>query len=136
MQIRPFQDRDTDAIITLWKQCDLLQSTEEAHAYIKKKVDFQPEMLLVGERQGAIAATVMAGYEGRRGWINLLAVHPDHQRQGLGRQIMEAAETRLQSIGCPKINLQVRTRNEQVIDFYKHLGYTVDACVSMGKRMG
>jgi ribosomal protein S18 acetylase RimI-like enzyme len=77
----------------------------------------------------------MAGYEGHRGWINYLAVSPQHRRQGIGRRIMEEAEERLRSAGCPKINLQVRETNQEVIEFYAKIGYTMDPVVSMGKRL-
>jgi ribosomal protein S18 acetylase RimI-like enzyme len=77
----------------------------------------------------------MAGYEGHRGWINYAAVHPDHRRQGHGRAMMHAAEEALTRAGCPKINLQVRDSNRDVIAFYNALGYHVDDVVSLGKRL-
>lgn len=82
-----------------------------------------------------IVATVMAGYEGHRGWINYLAVHPDCQRKGYGRMMMNRAEALLLELGCPKINLQVRVGNEGVIEFYRKLGYQIDQVVSLGKRL-
>ena len=80
-------------------------------------------------------ATCMAGYEGHRGWINYLAVSPQHRRQGIGKRMMEEAEKKLSSSGCPKINLQVRKTNQEVIEFYAKIGYTKDPVVSMGKRL-
>jgi len=77
----------------------------------------------------------MAGYEGHRGWINYLGVDPGHQRKGYGRAIMAEAERRLRAEGCPKINLQVRTSNQAVIAFYESLGFSIDAVISMGKRL-
>jgi len=89
----------------------------------------------VGIMGGHIVATCMAGYEGHRGWINYLAVSPHHRRQGIGRKIMEEAERLLSSAGCPKINLQVRETNREVIKFYERIGYTRDLVVAMGKRL-
>jgi ribosomal protein S18 acetylase RimI-like enzyme len=77
----------------------------------------------------------MVGYEGHRGWINYLAVSPDHQRKGYGRLLMDEAERLLRKEGCPKINLQVRTTNAAVLAFYKALGYGQDEVVSLGKRL-
>lgn len=77
----------------------------------------------------------MAGYEGHRGWINYLAVAPEHQRQGIARKLIEVAEEKLRALGCPKINLQVRETNTGVIAFYQKVGYTIDPVVSMGKRL-
>jgi ribosomal protein S18 acetylase RimI-like enzyme len=92
-------------------------------------------MFLVAESDGRILASVMAGYDGHRGWVNYLAVHPDHRRQGIGRRMMEEAESRLKAAGCPKINLQVRTENVAVLEFYKRIGYQTDDVVSLGKRL-
>jgi ribosomal protein S18 acetylase RimI-like enzyme len=90
---------------------------------------------LVGILDGQIVATVMAGYEGHRGWLNYLAVAPEFQRRGLARALVAEAERLLRGAGCPKINLQIRTSNQNAIEFYRHLGYSVDDVVSMGKRL-
>ena len=82
-----------------------------------------------------LVASVMVGYEGHRGWINYLAVDPDHRRLGLGRALMDVAEERLRDMGCPKINLQIRKDNLEAIAFYEQLGYTDDSVVSYGKRL-
>ena len=77
----------------------------------------------------------MAGYEGHRGWINYLAVAEECRRQGLGRQMMDAAEVGLRAMGCPKISLQIRKTNPAAIGFYRSLGFVEDETVSMGKRL-
>ena len=82
-----------------------------------------------------VVGAVMAGYEGHRGWINYLAVEPGRRRQGLGRELMATAERLLAERGCPKINLQVRSENADVIAFYGALGYRQDEVVSLGKRL-
>jgi ribosomal protein S18 acetylase RimI-like enzyme len=92
-------------------------------------------MFLVGTIDGAIVGSVMAGYDGHRGWINYLAVAPARRGEGLGRALMSAAEARLCAVGCPKINLQVRNTNTDALAFYERLGFAVDAAISMGKRL-
>ena len=77
----------------------------------------------------------MAGYEGHRGWINYLAVDPARRRRGLGTRLMAEAERLLEASGCPKIDLQVRSENTAVIDFYRALGYETGDVVSLGKTM-
>jgi ribosomal protein S18 acetylase RimI-like enzyme len=77
----------------------------------------------------------MSGYDGHRGWINYLAVHPQHQRKGIARRMMDEAEANLRAVGCPKINLQVRSTNAGVIEFYKTIGLKIDDVVSFGKRL-
>ncbi|PZF57813.1 GNAT family acetyltransferase [Curtobacterium sp. MCSS17_008] len=82
-----------------------------------------------------IVGAGMAGYDGHRGWVNYLAVHPDQQGSGLGRAFMAEFERLLTARGCPKINVQVREGNEQVLGFYASLGYAEDRAVSLGKRL-
>jgi ribosomal protein S18 acetylase RimI-like enzyme len=91
--------------------------------------------LFVAVHNDHTVATVMVGYDGRRGWINYLAVAPEHRRQGLGRAMMQAAEHYLLSLGCPKVNLQVRESNQEVVAFYSALGYRDESVISLGKRL-
>jgi ribosomal protein S18 acetylase RimI-like enzyme len=133
--IRPYQTRDEEAVIGLWLQCNLVVPQNNPKGDIKRKLQVNPEWFLVGVLGGHVVATCMVGYEGHRGWINYLAVSPHHRRQGIGRRIMEEAETKLSAAGCPKINLQVRETNRAVIQFYERIGYTRDLVASMGKRL-
>lgn len=135
MTIRPFQLADEPAVITLWGRCNLIRAWNDPQRDIQRKLNVQPELFLVGEIDSTIVASVMAGYEGHRGWINYLAVAPEHQHKGLGQMILAAAERRLRDIGCPKINLLIRSSNIGVADFYQRLGYTPDEAVCLGKRL-
>ena len=135
MNIRPFQTEDQEQVIRLWMDCGLVVPHNNPVRDIQRKLRVNPEWFLVGEIEGRIVATCMAGYEGHRGWINYLAVHPTMQRNGLASRIMERAEELLKEAGCPKINLQVRSSNRQVIEFYQSIGFKIDDVVSMGKRL-
>jgi ribosomal protein S18 acetylase RimI-like enzyme len=135
MDIRPFDLADEAAVIDLWRRCDLLRPWNDPVKDIRRKLHVRPELFLVGTIDGEVVATVMAGYDGHRGWINYLCVAPDRQRQGLGRLIMAEAERLLREAGCPKINLQVRSSNQGVIEFYQRVGYVLDDVVSLGKRL-
>ena len=136
MTIRPYTPADEPAVVELWRRCDLTRPWNDPHKDIARKRRVNPEMFLVAcADAGTIVGTVMAGYEGHRGWINYLAVDPDRRRRGLGRTLMEHAERLLREAGCPKINLQVRSGNDQVVAFYRSLGYQIDPVTSMGKRL-
>lgn len=135
MQIRPFAEADSDALIALWERCRLLRPWNDPRKDIARKLRVQPELFLVGVVDGRVVASVMAGYEGHRGWINYLAVDPGLRRGGLGKAMMAAAEKRLGLLGCPKVNLQIRRGNEGVVAFYDRLGYVEEDVVSMGKRL-
>lgn len=133
--IRPFETEDQQAVIDLWHRCDLTRPWNDPHKDIKRKLRVQPHLFLVGLVEQQIVASVMAGYEGHRGWINYLAVDPEYQRRGFARQIMERVENSLLVEGCPKINLQIRSSNTNAIEFYRRIGFTIDEVASMGKRL-
>jgi ribosomal protein S18 acetylase RimI-like enzyme len=135
MEIRPFEPSDSAPVVQLWTDCGLVVPWNDPYKDIQRKLTVQPEMFLVGCSDGQIIASVMAGYDGHRGWINYLAVHPKHQRIGCGRRMMEEAEKLLHAAGCPKINLQVRSSNVAVIEFYKRIGFKTDDVISLGKRL-
>jgi ribosomal protein S18 acetylase RimI-like enzyme len=135
MRIRAFQAGDEDAVVALWKRCGLTRPWNDPRRDIARKLAVQPELFLVGVFGEAIVATVMAGYEGHRGWVNYLAVAPEHQKRGLGRTLMREAEKRLLERGCPKLNVQVRTSNDEALQFYRRLGYAQDEAVALGKRL-
>ena len=135
IEIRPYESSDEGQVVRLWTDCGLVVPWNNPHRDIQRKLDVQRELFLVGCLAGKIISTVMAGYEGHRGWINYLAVHPDYQRGRVGSCMMEEAEIRLRAKGCPKINLQVRRTNAKVIEFYNKIGYKLDDVVSFGKRL-
>lgn len=136
MEIRPFDAADTDAVVQLWHDCGLTRPWNDPHRDIARKRSVAPELFCVGvDAGGQLMASIMIGYDGHRGWINYLAVHPAHQRQGHARRLVQHAEWLLTVRGCPKLNLQVRAGNEAVIALYESLGYADDQSVTLGKRL-
>ncbi|QPK64285.1 GNAT family acetyltransferase [Methylomonas sp. LL1] len=136
MKIRPFQTADRNAVIRLWDECGLLRPWNDPDRDIERKLGVQPELFLVGiDAEQNVIATAMVGFDGHRGWVNYLAVAADKRRLSLGRQLMNEAERLLTARGCPKLNLQVRTGNLDVLEFYRKLGYVQDDVISLGKRL-
>ncbi|MEP5568890.1 MAG: GNAT family acetyltransferase [Halioglobus sp.] len=135
MDIRSYKDSDEEAVIALWNQCGLVVPHNDPRKDIARKLEVGRDLFLVGEVNGEIVASVMGGYDGHRGWVNYLAVSPDHQRQSYGTVLMRAIEKTLFERGCPKLNLQIRRTNTAIIDFYNSIGYGEDSVVSMGKRL-
>ena len=135
LRIRPYREADERAVVALWRDSGLVVPWNDPVKDIARKLRVQRDLFLVGSLDGRVVATVMAGYEGHRGWINYLAVAPDCRRQRFGLHMMDAAEGRLRAMGCPKINLQVRRSNTQAVDFYRSIGFVEDATISMGKRL-
>ncbi|SON52930.1 GNAT family acetyltransferase [Vibrio tapetis] len=135
MKIREFEIRDTETIVALWTQCGLVKPWNNPYKDITTKLAQGADLFLVAEVDSNIVASVMGGYEGHRGWANYLVVEPSKQGKGYGQQLMGELELRLKEKGCPKINLQVRSSNKKVIEFYLNQGFQVDDSVSLGKRL-
>jgi len=135
VQVRAFEESDTESVVDLWQQCGLIVPWNDPIKDIQRKTLVGRELFLIGSVREHTVASIMGGYEGHRGWINYLAVHPEHQRQGYGKQMVNTLETQLLALGCPKINLQIRHGNHAVQAFYESLGFADDKAMSMGKRL-
>jgi ribosomal protein S18 acetylase RimI-like enzyme len=107
----------------------------KASIAIAEKMRFQPDLLLVALEGLLVVGSVMAGYEGHRGWISRIAVLRTHRHKRIGRALLLEAEKRLAALGCIKINLQVVERNSAVVRFYEEAGYEIEPRVSMSKRL-
>ena len=135
MDIRAFKEGDRHAVIELWRACELTRSWNDPNKDIDRKLQFQPELFFVDLSGSELIASAMAGYDGHRGSVFYLAVQPQHQGKGYGEKLMAHIELTLQSLGCPKLNIVVRSSNEKVIGFYSRLAYLQDDVVSVGKRL-
>jgi ribosomal protein S18 acetylase RimI-like enzyme len=137
VDIRPYESRDQAQVVALWNEVfpDDPPWNEPA-SMIRRKLTVQPELFLVAHVTGEVAGTVLAGFDGVRGWVHHLAVRASYRHQGLASSLMTAAEKGLAALGCPKVNLQVRATNSAVIAFYRSLGYELEDRASLGKRLG
>ena len=133
--IRAFALRDTESVIALWQATGLTRSWNNPHLDIQRKLTVQPELFMVAEDGHDVIGTVMAGYDGHRGWIYYLASDPARRGEGIGRDLVAAAEEALLELGCPKVQLMVRPGNEDVLGFYDALGYERFDTTTTGKRL-
>ena len=102
---------------------------------ISRKAILDDGLFFVAVRGEKVTGTVMAGWDGHRGWIYSLAVHPLMREQGIGRKLVDRAVDELKQRNCPKVNLQVMPGNSCVIGFYEKLGFLVEERVSMGRKL-
>ncbi len=141
MTIRPVTANDTDALVAFWRLVfpeygDQTRPHRDPRANVERKLAFGDGLFWLAELEGRIVGTVVAGYDGHRGWIYSLGVHPEVRRSGAGRALLAQAERALAALGCPKVNLQVFAGNVGAQAFWRSVGYAPDEVVSFGKHLG
>jgi RimJ/RimL family protein N-acetyltransferase len=134
--VRRFQVGDGESLVALWEQVlpDARPWSAPKTSLIRK-LNRGDGLVFVAEQEGNVAGAVKAGYDGVRGWIYSLAVLPEHRRSGIGRKLLEAAESALIDLGCPKVNLQVLSTNLEVVEFYRRCGYQLEERANLGKTL-
>ena len=136
MEIRPYLETDEENVVALWRKVfPDAPPWNDPRQDIRRKLLVQRELFLVALNGGEVIGTALGGFDGHRGWVHLVAVHPRHRRRGVGAALMRRVEEDLVRCGCTKLNLQVRSTNREVVTFYRKLGYVVEERVSMAKRL-
>jgi ribosomal protein S18 acetylase RimI-like enzyme len=132
MSIRKYQAKDKKSLIALWQRVfpdDPPHNEPSQVISAKLKVD---DLIFISEKDNQIVGACMAGYDGHRGWLYAVAVSPEHRRAGTGTSLVFAALEELKKLGCIKVNLQIRSTNTAVAEFYKSLGFSAEDRLSMG----
>jgi ribosomal protein S18 acetylase RimI-like enzyme len=125
-----------EQVIAIWKDIFGYETARNDPGFIiDKKIAMGDGLFFVAVHRDEVVGTVMAGYDGHRGWIYSLAVHPGHRKKGMASLLLSHAEKRLASLGCVKINLQVLKENADVQRFYRVNGYALEDRISMGKQI-
>ena len=133
--IRPFGSDDESALIKLWQSCGLTRPWNDPSRDIARKMAVQPELFFVAQMGMQVVGSLMGGYDGHRGWAYYLAVHPEHRRRGIARNLMTTLESALLEMGCPKLNIMVREDNAAAQGFYNKVGYGRDAVSTLSRRL-
>ena len=124
--VRVFQyPQDYPVVIALWESAGpgVHVRRSDSASEIEKKLQRDPDLFLVAERDGRIIGTVMGGFDGRRGMIYHLAVAQEYRQLGLGTALMDEVERRLKERGCLRSYLMVTRDNPNAVDFYSHRGW-------------
>lgn len=133
--IAPLRTTEADAAIALWRAAGLTRPWNDPAADIAAALAGPASTILAARADGLIVGTVMAGYDGHRGWLYYLAVAPGRRGQGIGRRLIAAAETWLAERGAPKAQLMIRHDNHAAAGFYAKLGYERQEAVVVGRRL-
>ncbi len=138
--VRRVSAADTEAVLALWRvvfpvYADPAHPQRDPAASIRRKLAFGDGLFWLAEREGRVVGTAMAGYDGHRGWLYSVGVHPEARRAGVGARLVAEAERALAALGCPKVNLQVFASNGSAQAFWRSVGYAQDDVVPFGKRL-
>lgn len=133
--VREIRDEDVEGVVALWRASGVARPWNDPHQDIAFARRNPHSTILIAEYGGRVAATVMVGEDGHRGWVYYVAAAPEHQGQGLGRAVMAAAEDWLAARGVWKLNLLVREDNASVRRFYERLGYAETRSVCFQKAI-
>ncbi len=135
MQIRDFHITDYDEVLGLWNSSGLIIRPGDDFDGIKLKLQRDPELFLVAEDGEEIVGVVMGAWDGRRGWINHLAVKANRRREGIGSALIAELEKLLFEKGAKKINAQIYRWNSNSLEFFKAIGYeTHTDLIMIGKH--
>ena len=136
MEVRPYTHEDFGGLDALWREAFPNDPPRNrAEQSVPAKLAMNDDLLFVAVEDGQVIGSIMAGYDGHRGWLYSVAVRQSAKRRGIGTALVETAEAALRRLGCIKVNLQVRSTNAAVIEFYKGLGFSVEDHISMGRLL-
>lgn len=138
--IRRVGAADAEAVVALWRTVfpeygDPSRPQRDPSRSVARKLAFGDGLFWLAERGGRVVGSAMAGWDGHRGWLYSVGVHPEARRGGVGRALVAEAERALLALGCPKVNLQVLAGNRAARRFWRRMGYGEDEVVSLGKRL-
>lgn len=125
INIATFTIDSYDDVLALWQQCDGVGlSDADSRESIQAYLDRNPGMSFVAAADGKVVGSILAGHDGRRGYIHHLAVHPSCRRHGIGRRLVESALDVLNAAGIQKVHILIFRGNSDGIEFWKSVGWT------------
>ena len=131
----PATAADRAAVIALWQAAGLTRPWNDAGNDFDLALANPTSIVLLARDGDALVGSVMAGFDGHRGWIYYLATDPAQLSGGIGKALMRAAEQWLQGLGCPRVRLMVRADNLATREFYTAIGYDDQDVVTMGRTL-
>ncbi|MBI0297022.1 GNAT family N-acetyltransferase [Streptomyces sp. PRKS01-29] len=123
LRIRAAAPADLDTVLAFWKEAAEGTSISDDRDGVARLLDRDPESLLLAERDGELAGTVIAGFDGWRCHLYRLAVHPGHRRRGVATALLAAAEERFAALGGRRGDAMVLNENGLAHHAWSAAGY-------------
>ena len=126
LSIRACRLEDIEGVLELWRQADATPSLTDTPDDLRRAIDESPAHVLLAEVGGHVIGSIIGTFDGWRGNIYRLAVHPDHRRQGVARALLGEVEKRLAEQGAKRITALVEKDQPRAMNFWEAVGYQVD----------
>jgi ribosomal protein S18 acetylase RimI-like enzyme len=125
MKIEKFTMELYEEIVLLWRKAGISVGSSDTREELERVLQRNPDLFLIGKIHKKIVGVVIGGFDGRRGYVHHLAVDPDYQKKGYGKMIMDELIEKFRNIGVHKIHLFIEKYNQDVIEFYRNLGWEI-----------
>ncbi len=125
MIIEKFSMKFYKEIIELWRKTGISVGSTDTKEELKRMVERNPHLFLIGKRDEKVIGVVMGGFDGRRGYVHHLAVDPNYQKKGYGKMIMDELMKRFRKMRVHKVHLFIEKYNKEVVKFYQNLGWDI-----------
>ncbi len=133
-QLCTFTMDDYEQVIDLWLRAGIRIGPSDSREGIGRRLRRDEDLFLVAlDEHKRVIGAVLGGFDGRRGWVNHLAVEPTLRTRGVGRALLVTLEERLRAHGCLKVNLLVASDNTGVLGFYEKQGFQSSDVIFMEK---
>jgi len=125
MQIRDLRPEDYEGLTSLWEAAGLPYRPRgrDGRDRISREIEGECAIFLVAAEDSRLIGSVLGTHDGRKGWINRLAVHPEHRKRGIGRALVAEAEERLLKLGIEIVTCLIEDWNEESLAFFEWIGY-------------
>ena len=124
--IREATPSDVDAVLIFWREASDHSSVSDNPESVRTLLGHETSWLLIAERDGAIAGTLVAAWDGWRGNFYRLAVRPSFRRQGIATALVREGERRIRDGGARRMSALVETEDEVATAFWRAAGYRLD----------
>ncbi len=126
MEIRRAQPADADAVLRFWTEAGASVSTTDEVSYLRRAIENPAAVLLIAEADGTLVGSILGTFDGWRGNVYRLVVHPRYRRQGIARSLVREIERVFAAWGVRRVTVLVEVDRPWATQFWQAVGYPRD----------